>query len=87
MALVVRTPGDARLLVQPVLGAIKAVDPDQPAYAIRTMTEVLDRSFAIRWLNTVGVAVFASSSLLLAMVGIYDGVDGQAADTGDWSAK
>src|SRR5437899_3150251 len=44
MVLVVRTSGDARLLANPVLGAIKAVDPDQPAYAVRTMTEVLDQS-------------------------------------------
>ena len=71
MALMVRTSGDARLLVSPVLGAIKAVDPDQPAYAVRTMTEVLDQSLAMRWFNTVVVSLFAGSSLLLAMVGIY----------------
>jgi putative ABC transport system permease protein len=71
VALVVRTSGDARLLVTPVLGAIKAVDPDQPAYAVRTMTEVLDQSLALRWFNTVVVSLFAGSSLLLAMVGIY----------------
>src|SRR5206468_3910851 len=71
MTLMVRTPGDPRLLVDPVLGAIKAVDPDQPAYAIRTMTEVLDRYLALRWFNTVTVSLFAGSSLLLAMVGIY----------------
>ena len=58
-------------LVSPVLGAIKAVDPDQPAYAVRTMTEVLDQSLALRWFNTVVVSLFAGSSLLLAMVGIY----------------
>ena len=71
MALMVRTSGDARRLVSPVLGAIKAVDPDQPAYAVRTMTEVLDQSLALRWFNTVVVSLFAGSSLLLAMVGIY----------------
>src|SRR5206468_2078900 len=71
MTLVVRTSGDARLLANPVLGAIKAVDPDQPAYAVRTFTEVLNQSLAIRWLNTVLVSLFAGSSLLLAMVGIY----------------
>jgi len=71
VTLVVRTSGDARLLVSPVLGAIKAVDPDQPAYAVRTMTEVLDQSLAMRWFNTVVVSLFAGSSLFLAMVGIY----------------
>lgn len=71
VTLVVRTSGDARLLVSPVLGAIKSVDPDQPAYAVRTMTEVLDQSLAMRWFNAVVVSLFAGSSLLLAMVGIY----------------
>ena len=71
MTLVVRTSGDARLLVNSVLGAIKAVDPDQPAYAVRTMSEVTDRYLALRWFNTVVVSLFAGSSLLLAMVGIY----------------
>jgi putative ABC transport system permease protein len=71
MVLIIRTSGDARRLVSPVLGAIKAVDPDQPAYAVRTMTEVLDQSLAMRWFNTVVVSLFAGSSLLLATVGIY----------------
>jgi len=67
----VRTSGDARRLSNPVLGAIKSVDPEQPAYALRTMAEVLDQSLAMRWFNTVTVSLFAGSSLLLAMVGIY----------------
>ena len=71
MVLVLRTSGDPRLLVGPVLGAIKVVDPDQPAYAIRTMSEVLDRYLGLRWFNAVVVSLFATSSLLLAMVGIY----------------
>jgi putative ABC transport system permease protein len=71
MTLVVRTPGEARLLVNPILGAIKTVDPDQPAYEARTVTEVLDRSIALRWFNAVVVSLFAGLSLFLAMVGIY----------------
>jgi len=71
MVLVARTSGDPRVLIGPVLGAIKAVDPDQPVYAVRTMTEVLDHYLALRWFNTVVVSLFAGSSLLLAMVGIY----------------
>jgi len=73
MVLVARTSGDPRLLIGPVLGAIKAVDPDQPVYAVRTMTEVLDHYLALRWFNTVVVSLFAGASLLLAMVGIYGG--------------
>ena len=71
MVLMVRTSWDARRLVSPVLGAIRAVDPDQPTYAVRTMAEVLDQALAMRWFNTVVISLFAGSSLLLAMVGIY----------------
>jgi putative ABC transport system permease protein len=71
ISLVVRTSGDPHLLVGPVLAAIKAVDPDQPAFAIRTMNEVVDQSLSIRWFNTMVVSLFAVSSLLLAVIGIY----------------
>jgi putative ABC transport system permease protein len=71
MALVVRTSVDPHALVTPVLNAIQAVDPDQPAFAIRTMNEVVDQSLSLRWFNTFVVSFFAGSSLLLAMIGIY----------------
>jgi putative ABC transport system permease protein len=71
MALVVRTSADPRRFIEPVLGAIRSVDPDQPAYAIRTMTQVLDRFLALRSFNTLLTGMFAGASLLLAMVGIY----------------
>ncbi len=71
MSLVVRTSGDPRSLVAPVLGAIKSVDPDQPAYAIRTMNEVVDQSISLQWFNALVVSLFAGSSLVLAMIGVY----------------
>ncbi len=71
MSLVVRTSGDPRSLVTPVLGAIKSVDPDQPAFAIRTMNEVVDQSISMRWFNALVVSLFAGSSLVLAMIGVY----------------
>lgn len=71
MSLVVRTSSDPRSLVGPVLAEIKSVDPDQPAFAVRTLTDVVDQSVSLRWFNAVVVAVFAASSLLLAVIGIY----------------
>jgi putative ABC transport system permease protein len=71
MSLVVRTSDDPHVLVTPVLDAIKAIDSDQPAYAVRTMSEVVDQSISLRWFNALVVSLFAGSSLLLAMVGIY----------------
>src|SRR6185295_17766029 len=66
MSLVIRTSSDPHALIIPVLAAIKAVDPDQPAFAIRTMSEVVDQSLSLRWFNTFVVSLFAGSSLLLA---------------------
>jgi putative ABC transport system permease protein len=71
MSLVVRTSGDPHVLVTPVLDAIKSIDADQPTYAVRTMSEVVDQSISLRWFNALVVSLFAGSSLLLAMVGIY----------------
>ena len=71
MSLVVRTSSDPHVLVTSVLDAIRSVDPDQPAFAVRTMSEVVDQSISLRWFNALVVSLFAGSSLLLAMVGIY----------------
>jgi len=71
MSLVVRTSGDPHALTASVLDAIKFIDSDQPAYAVRTLSEVVDQSISLRWFNALVVSLFAGSSLLLAMVGIY----------------
>ena len=71
MSLVVRTSGNPHALVTSVLNAIRSVDPDQPAFAVKTMSEVVDQSISLRWFNAFVVSLFAGSSLLLAMVGIY----------------
>jgi len=62
---------DLHVLVTPVLEAIRSVDSDQPAFAVRTMSEVVDQSISLRWFNAFIVSLFAGSSLLLAMVGVY----------------
>ena len=71
MSLVVRTSDDPHVLVSSVLNAIRSVDSDQPAFAVRTMSEVVDQSISLRWFNALVVSLFAGSSLLLAMMGIY----------------
>lgn len=71
MSLVVRTSGDPQALTPSVLNAIRSVDSDQPAFNVRTMSEVVDQSISLRWFNALVVSLFAGSSLLLAMVGIY----------------
>jgi len=71
MSLVVRTSVDPHSLVSPVLAAIQSIDPDQPAFAVRTLNEVIEQSLSLRWFNTVVVTLFAGSSLLLAVIGLY----------------
>jgi putative ABC transport system permease protein len=71
MAIVMRTPGDPRQLVAPVIAAIHAVDPEQPAYDVQTMEAVLEATLAQRWLNMLLLIAFATVSLTLASIGLY----------------
>jgi predicted permease len=71
MVMVVRGRQDMHALAPAVLAAIRAVDPEQAAYDVRPMEEVLESSLAQRWLSTTLLSVFASIALLLASVGVY----------------
>jgi len=71
ISLIVRASGDERTLVKPLLDSIKSIDSQLAAYAVRTMNEVRDKALGVRWFNTLVVAIFAGSSVLLAMIGIY----------------
>ena len=71
MGLVVRASGDLNALGVPLSRAVRAVDRDQPMFAVRTMSDVVaagtaSRRFAIRL-----VGGFAALALVLAAVGIY----------------
>jgi putative ABC transport system permease protein len=50
---------------------IRAVDPDQPVYDVRTMSAVVSRSLAQPWLMTAVLAAFAVVALVLASIGVY----------------
>jgi ABC-type antimicrobial peptide transport system permease subunit len=70
MGLVVRTSGDPSSVALPLSRSVRAVDPDQPTFAVRPMAEVqsagtASRRFAIRLLGS-----FAVLALLLAAIGI-----------------
>jgi ABC-type antimicrobial peptide transport system permease subunit len=71
MVLVVRGSRDAGNLGPEIVAAIRAVDPEQPVYNVRTMTDVVQRSLAPRRLSLALVAAFAVAALLLASVGVY----------------
>jgi predicted permease len=67
---VVRTSVPSATLVQPVVAAIGAIDPEQPVFDLRTMVQ-LDDKLAPQRLSALLLGVFAGVALLLAAVGIY----------------
>lgn len=68
-ALVVRTNGAS--LAQAVIAQIRAENPDQPVYDVRTMEEWVQRVLRSRSLMTALVSLFGIASLLLACLGLY----------------
>jgi putative ABC transport system permease protein len=68
---VVRTSVPSATLAQPVVAAIRAIDPEQPVVDIRTMVQVLDDKLSPQRFSALLLGVFAGVALLLAAVGIY----------------
>jgi putative ABC transport system permease protein len=71
MALVVRSRSEAGSLTAAIRREVQAVDPAQPVYSIRPMSEVISLSSSPRRFNTLLLGVLAGVSLILAMIGIY----------------
>ena len=67
----VSSDGDAAAMLPVVRAAVRALDPEQPIYNVRTLeTAVAEASFQQR-IAAVLLAVFAGVALLLAAVGIF----------------
>ena len=71
MAVIIKASGDPNQLIASVRQQVKAVDPDQPIYGIRTMDEIRAESVAPQRLNLTLLSLFAGIALVLAIVGIY----------------
>jgi putative ABC transport system permease protein len=67
----VRTTADPAALKDAFRRALREVDPDVPASAMRTMDEVLELAVAPRRMNLWLVRTFAVLALLLAGAGVY----------------
>ena len=67
----IRTSGDPLSLAPTVQKEIQAIDPDQPVYRVRSMTQVMAESVARRRLGATLLGVFAALALLLSVLGIY----------------
>jgi putative ABC transport system permease protein len=71
MSLVVRTDADPKSLATTVAREVRAVDPDEPVYDVKTMDERLGESVSPQRLTTLLVVAFAALAMTLAGVGIY----------------
>jgi len=71
MSILVHTTDDPLALASSVEKEIQAIDPDQPVYRVRTMTQVMAESVARRRLGATLLGVFAALALLLSVLGIY----------------
>ena len=71
MTIVIKGNGDPNQLIASAREQVKAVDPDQPIYNIRTMEEIRGESVAPQRLNLTLLGIFAGIAFVLAVVGIY----------------
>jgi predicted permease len=71
MSLAIHTSSDPRSLAGVVERQVQGLDPDQPVYRIRTMSELMSESMGRRRLSMFLLAIFAGVALALAAVGIY----------------
>ncbi len=68
---VVHTKASPISLVPSIRAALAEMDSNLPLSDVRTFEEVINRSVAENRFSTVGLGVFASIALLLAVTGIY----------------
>jgi putative ABC transport system permease protein len=70
MFVVVRATGDPGQLAPALRRAVARLDPQQPVFAVKTFTALLDGGRARERLNTVLVGAFALLGLALGVIGI-----------------
>ena len=86
-ALVVRTTNHSPSTLSDALrSAIRAVNPNQPIYDVKTMEQRVDESLVSRRFLVVLLSIFAGIALLLAALGLY-GVISYSVDAhpGTWN--
>jgi putative ABC transport system permease protein len=70
MTLVVRPAGDPTSLAAALREQVRAVDPHQPVYNMKTMAERIEASVARRRFAAMLLALFAALALGLALIGL-----------------
>jgi predicted permease len=70
-SIVVRSPNDPRALIEPIRSQLHALDPEVPMFAVQTMERLVRLSLAQPRFYMLLLAVFATTALALAALGIY----------------
>jgi putative ABC transport system permease protein len=71
MTIVMRTSGDPSALTRPLAETVRSIDPDLPAYNVKTVEDYLDGTIAIPRFNTLLLGIFAGLALVLTAIGLY----------------
>jgi len=71
LTLVVRAGGDPVQLSEAIRREVRAVDPNEPVFGVRTMNEVVAIALAQRRFTMLLLALFAATALALSAIGIY----------------
>jgi putative ABC transport system permease protein len=71
VSLALRTDADPGPVVEPVGEAVLSLDPDQPVFAVRAMTDLLSDYTARETVMAKVMGVLAGIALVLALVGVY----------------
>jgi predicted permease len=71
LAVVVRTTGDPAALARPVREVVRGVDAMQPVTNMRPYTGVVAASIGTRRFAATLLTVFAATTIVMAMVGLY----------------
>ena len=71
MSLVVRTKNDPAALAESIRREVRAVDPNEPVFSVRTMDAVVSAALAERRFTMLLLALFALTALALSAIGIY----------------
>ncbi|HEU4873317.1 MAG TPA: ABC transporter permease [Pyrinomonadaceae bacterium] len=71
MTVIIKGASDPNLLISSARNAVKEIDPDQPIFSPRTMSEIRAESVQSERFTLTLLSLFAGIALVLAIVGIY----------------
>jgi putative ABC transport system permease protein len=71
LSMAVTSRGDPMAMAQPAQAAVSGIDPDQPIYFVRTLTQAINRSGWFYSVFGILFMAFGGAALFLATVGVY----------------